>query len=118
MMPDGRYWIGTGVYLDDIQERKNEILTSTNSLASSYLSKLYVLLGLAAVLLALPLTWTLITSIVKPVEELTEVAEQFSLGTMDLNIPYTERTDEIGKLAKALDRLGMSIKSAMARIRK
>ena len=118
MIPGDRYWIGTGVYIDDIQEKKETILTTTNQLVSSFLRTLYTVLGAAVVLLALPLTWLLIRSIVKPVRELTTVADQFSRGKMDLEIPYIERNDEIGKLAKALNRLGMSIKMAISRLKK
>ncbi|MBU1565183.1 MAG: cache domain-containing protein [Proteobacteria bacterium] len=118
MMPGNRYWIGTGVYIDDIQAKKEAILTTTNQLTSSYLKTLYIALGAAVVFLALPLTWLLIRSIVKPVRELTIVADQFSRGRMDLTIPYIERADEIGKLANALDRLGMSIKVAIRRLKK
>jgi methyl-accepting chemotaxis protein len=118
MMPGNRYWIGTGVYIDDIKAKKEAILTTTNQLTSSYLKTLYIALGAAVVFLALPLTWLLIRSIVKPVRELTTVADQFSRGRMDLTIPYIERGDEIGKLANALDRLGMSIKVAIRRLKK
>jgi signal transduction histidine kinase len=118
MIPGDRYWIGTGVYIDDIQEKRKTILTTTNQLVSSFLKTLYTVLGIAVVVLALPLTWLLIRSIVKPVRELTTVADQFSRGKMDLEIPYIERNDEIGKLAKALNRLGMSIKMAISRLKK
>jgi signal transduction histidine kinase len=118
MIPGDRYWIGTGVYIDDINEKKEEIMATSNQLTSSFMRTLYITLGAAVVLLALPLTWLLIRSIVKPVRELTEVADQFSRGKMDLEIPYIEREDEIGKLAKALDRLGTSIKLALTRLRK
>ncbi len=118
MLPGNRYWIGAGIYIDDIQERESAILTATNQLTSSYLRTLYAALGGAVIFLALPLTWLLIRSIVKPVRELTTAADQFSRGRMDLTIPYIERGDEIGKLANALDRLGMSIKVAIARLKK
>jgi methyl-accepting chemotaxis protein len=118
MLPGNRYWLGTGIYIDDIQQKKEAILAATDSLTSSFLKTLYLALGAAAVFLALPLTWLLIRSIVKPVRELTVAADQFSRGKMDLKIPYTERTNEIGKMANALNRLGMSTKMAMARLKK
>jgi len=118
MMPGGRFWLGTGVYIDDIQQKKEEILTSQHNLTNSFLKTLYISLAAAFVLLALPLTWLLIRSIVKPVRELTTIADQFSRGRMDLDIPYTGRHDEIGKMADALNRLGTSIKLAISRLKK
>jgi methyl-accepting chemotaxis protein len=118
MIPGDRYWIGAGVYIDDIQQKKEAILTSEHHLTKSFLKSLYLALSSAVVFLALPLTWLLIRSIVKPVRELTTVADQFSRGRMDLDIPYTQRRDEIGKMANALNRLGTSIKLAIARLKK
>jgi signal transduction histidine kinase len=118
MIPGDRYWIGTGVYIDDIQEKKETILTTTNQLVSAFLKNLYIMLAVALVVLALPLTWLLIRSIVEPVNELTMVADQLSRGKMDLKIPYVERGDEIGKMANALNRLGLSIKMAISRLKK
>ena len=106
------------VYIDDIEYKKESIQTATNTLTSSFLKTLYIALGAAVTFLALPLTWLLIRSIVIPVSELTNVAEQFSHGRIDLDIPYTERSDEIGNLAKSLNRLGMSIRVAIARLKK
>ncbi len=118
MMPGGRFWLGAGVYIDDIQRKKEEILTSENNVTNSFLMSLYITLGAAFIVVALPLSWLLIRSIVKPVRELTTAADQFSRGRMDILIPYTERRDEIGKLANALNRLGTSIKLAVERLKK
>jgi len=117
MIPGGQYWIGAGVYIDDIQEKKETILTTIQTRTNSFLKELYIMLGSALVLFAIPLTWFLIVSIVKPIRELTIVAEQFSRGSLDLDIPHIGRGDEIGKMAEALERLGMSIKVAIARLK-
>lgn len=117
LIPGGRYWIGAGVYIEDIQERKEAIQADMDGRTRSFLRKLYVMLALALFFFALPLTWLLIVSIVKPIRELTAVADEFSRGSIDLVIPHAGRNDEIGKLAKALERLGMSIKVAISRLR-
>ncbi|MDK9706575.1 MAG: cache domain-containing protein [Desulforhopalus sp.] len=118
MMPGNQFWIGTGVYIDDIQEQKEKILTTTKQLTSDFLETLYLVLGTAVLFLLMPMTWLLIRSIVKPVRDLTDFADQFSRGKIDIVIPYTTRKDEIGKLANALNRLGMSIKVAITRLKK
>jgi methyl-accepting chemotaxis protein len=53
-----------------------------------------------------------------PIRKLTEVAEQFSQGKLNLEITGLDRQDEIGKLAKAIERLGISIRMAMERLQK
>jgi len=53
-----------------------------------------------------------------PIRELTVVAEQYSQGKLNLEITGLERQDEIGQLAKAIERLGISIRMAMERLQK
>jgi len=113
-----RYWLGTGYYIDDIQKEEQAILKRTNTLTQEFLHSLYLIVGIIGLLVALPLTIVVISSIVKPVRELTAAADSYSRGNMDIEIPYTDRTDEIGKLAMALKRLGMSVKVAMASLKK
>ncbi len=65
-------------------------------------------IGLLAFLLARGLT--------KPLRALTAVADEYSRGALDVAIPGSERSDEIGALAHALERMGLSIKMAMAKL--
>jgi len=62
----------------------------------------------AAFFVALTFAWRL----VKPLESLTRVADGFSRGGLDEKIPETNRGDEIGALARAIERMGVSIKMA------
>ncbi len=52
-----------------------------------------------------------------PIKRLTAVADQLSTGRMDVTIEETRRGDEIGVLARAIERLGVSVKYAMDRLR-
>jgi len=115
MIPGTEYWIGTGVYIDDIQNKKADVLGTINKITNSFLKKFYLALGLALILLVGPLFWLIIRSIVKPIIELTNVANEYSLGNLNLSIPATTRKDEIGKLASAIERLGVSIQIAKER---
>lgn len=114
MIPGGKYWIGTGIYIDDINNEKQAILQTTNKLTNAHLQSLYIMLGIIAFVIVLPLTLVIIRSILKPINELTAAADEFSRGNMDITIPYTDRREEIGKLAMALKRLGMSVKVALS----
>ncbi len=51
-----------------------------------------------------------------PIRDLTEIADKYSQGQLDLEITGINRTDEIGQLSQAIERLGTSIRLAMKRL--
>jgi len=53
-----------------------------------------------------------------PIRNLTEVANKYSEGQLDLEISGLGRSDEIGQLSQAIDRMGTSIRLAMNRLKK
>lgn len=53
-----------------------------------------------------------------PLRELTRVADQYSEGNLQLEISGLQRSDEIGQLAQAIERLGTSIRLAMERLQR
>jgi methyl-accepting chemotaxis protein len=57
-------------------------------------------------------------ALTRPINQLTAIAEKLSSGQLDVAIPQTRRGDEIGSLARAVERLGVSIQMAMDRLRK
>ena len=67
-----------------------------------------VFVGLLASVLAPRLT--------RPIRNLTEIADAISRGQMDDQIHEVDRSDEIGGLARAIDRLKMSVELAMRRL--
>ena len=118
MIPNTSFWIGTGVYIDAIQEQKEAISGTIHQYSKRFLRNLYILLVVAFVMVIAPLTLLLIKSIVGPLSRLTDVADQFSRGQLDMDFSDLDREDEIGKLAKALERLGTSTKLAMQKMAK
>ncbi len=72
----------------------------------------------AAVALVLLLAFFLGKQLTRPINELTAIAEKLSKGQLNVDIPQTARGDEIGSLARAIERLGISIGMAMDRLRK
>jgi len=118
MIPGSNYWVGTGVYIDDVESREGEILSNIHHTTSSFLMKLYLIIGNAFLVIVVPLIVLMMVTIIKPLRELTEVAEQFSEGQLKLKIPGLKRKDEIGNLARSLDRLGTSVVIAMQRLQK
>ena len=53
-----------------------------------------------------------------PIRNLTEVANKYSQGQLDLKISGLDRNDEIGQLGQAIERMGTSIRLAMNRLKK
>ncbi|QQP97467.1 Cache 3/Cache 2 fusion domain-containing protein [Lysobacter enzymogenes] len=76
-------------------------------------------IGLIVCALILGLQWGLIWSrVLKPIQHLTVVAEELSVGKWGHTIEETELKDEIGKLARAISRLSYSVRVAMERLAK
>ncbi|MDQ1834801.1 cache domain-containing protein [Massilia scottii] len=57
-------------------------------------------------------------ALTRPINDLTAIARQLSNGELQVTIAQIDRGDEIGSLARAIDRLGVSIQLAMDRLRK
>ena len=78
----------------------------------------------ARILLLLTATFVLLAAsflgkqFTRPINQLIVVAEQLSTGNFGEDVPGTRRGDEIGALARAVERLGVSIRMAMERIRR
>lgn len=75
-----------------------------------------IVLGGSLVLL-LVLAYLLAQRLAEPIRELTRVAENLSRGKLDEQMVATERGDEIGALARAIERMGASIRLAFERLR-
>lgn len=72
----------------------------------------------AAAALVIGVAFLLGRQLTRPVRQLTAIAQEMSNGRLDLAIPHMGRGDEIGALARAVDRLGISMRLAMDRLRK
>jgi methyl-accepting chemotaxis protein len=53
-----------------------------------------------------------------PIQNLTRIASEISLGKIGAQIRETKRSDEIGDLARAIKRMGVSLKMAFNRLQK
>lgn len=54
----------------------------------------------------------------RPIVELTAIADEMSMGRLDVDIADEARADEIGALARSIGRLGISMRMAINRVRK
>jgi methyl-accepting chemotaxis protein len=71
-----------------------------------------------AIALVIGIACLLGMQLTRPIRNLTRIATELSEGRLDIDIPDTARTDEIGALAKSIERLGISLQMAMDRLRK
>ncbi len=85
------WMIGTGVYIDDLNEtfwKHTLILASVGGV---------ILLVIAA------LSWLIARDISGSTKKIAGVMDFLSSGKTDTKVPYTDRTNEIGQMAKAIE---------------
>ncbi|MGB0696766.1 MAG: methyl-accepting chemotaxis protein [Rhodospirillaceae bacterium] len=85
------WFLGTGIYLDDVDAAFTAVLWQTMALA---------LLGLA---ISLGVAWAVIRSIMGPLSHMEEVMECMAAGDLTKHCEVDDRKDEIGTMIRALD---------------
>ncbi len=97
-----------------VQNNTNDILKSVKKFRI-----IFSLILLLAVLLALFLAWFFSRIITRPLEHLTEAADNISKGELHSNqIEFTDDKSEIGQLARAFERMRVSMIKSFERLRK
>jgi signal transduction histidine kinase/ActR/RegA family two-component response regulator len=63
------------------------------------------LIATAAVMASVLLIFTLVTLrlVIRPLERMTPLMRSFAAGALERNVPYQDRTDEVGAMARALE---------------
>ncbi|PKO01997.1 MAG: hypothetical protein CVU43_10165 [Chloroflexi bacterium HGW-Chloroflexi-5] len=92
LIPDWGWVVGTGIYVDDVQETINTAMVSA----------LLMVLGIIG--LSIFIAIALANSIAKPLKTITDVAGRLALGDISDNVKM-QRKDEIGSLASAFERM-------------
>jgi methyl-accepting chemotaxis protein len=77
--------------------------------------KALILLGIT-VLFVIVISYALASRLTQPIRRLTRIADGISRGHLDAAIAETNRSDEIGSLARAIERLRASVKLAVERL--
>ena len=113
-IPGSPFWIGTGIYVDNIRKAEAQIDGALTGLATSRL--LYTLAGvLVALLCGVPLALRLARSIVLPLREATAAARRIAGGELDVRIEAKGR-DEVAELQADLGRMVATLRGNMERI--
>jgi len=115
MIPGTDMWIGTGVYIDNIEARKGAIRAAiTESVDATTLA---IGIGVLAVLLlgVLPLSIMIFLSIVRPLRAATQTAQDVAAGRLDVEVSPTGR-DEVRRLEDALESMISTLRENIAEI--
>ncbi|MBR0741833.1 cache domain-containing protein [Bradyrhizobium liaoningense] len=84
-------WIvGTGIYLDDV-----DAVFRQNAMTFAYIC-------LAVLIVVLGASFLIGRSVTRPLARITGLTERLAAGDVAFDVPYTDRRDEVGGLAKAL----------------
>ncbi|MBI9110595.1 methyl-accepting chemotaxis protein [Maridesulfovibrio ferrireducens] len=102
MIPGTDMWIGTGVYIDNIDREKARISGAMNESADSITMKILLGAGGVFLIFILPLSLYLIRTIVTPLRESTEAATSVAEGNLDVSLDPQGR-NEISTLQQALN---------------
>ncbi len=97
----------TGLVVKDLDSRIGD---ARANLAST------LVLGVSAFLLAVALAMVIARSILNPINRLVEVADRMSLGELDVEFDVSSK-NEVGRLAESLQRMQMSLRGAIERLR-
>jgi methyl-accepting chemotaxis protein len=109
--------IGTGVYIDTVEETVARKKAQLDSQVNALIVKISVIAAFV-IAIAVTISFAFANTLAKPIEHLTRVAENISLGKdLDKKIAESDRKDEIGTLAQAVDRLKTSVKIMMNRLK-
>ncbi len=88
--------------------RQDQVLATPQVLAERLLA-----LGVAAVLLAALVAWTDVRRVVRPLQQLTAVAERFAAGNLESPVTM-QRHDELGLLASAFETMRRRLQASLA----
>ena len=91
-------------------------LNKTEQAKAALQSKLFGIMGIILVI-SLIMVFFVVSSTLKPLTELTEKASELADGNVEEKIEI-KGNDEIAKMADVLERLRVSLKAAMDRLRK
>jgi len=104
------FWIGTGVYIDTIDEKKRLIRIKLEEMAANQLTYKVSIIVAVLLFIALPICLLLIASVVKPLREATVVAGEVASGNLNVKV-NTQGKDEVADLQESLNSMVVTLKA-------
>ena len=114
-IPNTQYWIGTGIYIDNIEAEKVRIGVIISSVIRSNTTNVLIGIGVVLLLVVLPSTVLVVRSITRPFAQATAAAEQVAEGDYAVMLDESGR-DEASKLSKALNKMAATLGENIERI--
>lgn len=112
-IPGTRYWIGTGVYVDNIEDKAMEIRQEMMEKNYEHIMLQGGVAVLLFLLLLLPMSLVVSRNIINPILKTREAAQKIASGDLDVVI-ISRTTDEIGELQQALAIMAESLRDNIA----
>ncbi len=109
MIPGTDMWIGTGVYIDNVDSQKAAIEKDLKGETKSFTFLLLIAFGAIFLVAVLPLCLFIIRSIVRPLRRTTDAANEMAGGNLDVTLDAQGR-DEIATLQTALVSMARRLK--------
>ncbi|EMG37483.1 methyl-accepting chemotaxis sensory transducer with Cache sensor [Desulfocurvibacter africanus PCS] len=101
MIPGTDMWIGTGVYIDNVDSQKAVIANDLQGETKSFTYVLLTALAIIFLVAVLPLCLLIIRSIVQPLRQTTDAANEMATGNLDVTLDARGH-DETAMLQSAL----------------
>jgi methyl-accepting chemotaxis protein len=114
MIPGTSLWLGTGVYVDNVQAEGKQVTQALHDEALTQFTRMLITLGVLLLIVVVGCI-AIIRSIVRPINGATEAAESIAEGQLDVSLE-PQGTDEAAKLEEALLIMSRTLKQNMADI--
>lgn len=115
-IPGTNMWIGTGVYLDNVEEETAAIDNDINDVVSGLLWAVISVGAVLCLLVILPFCFFVARSVTRPLLEALGLAQTVAAGNLNVDID-TSQTDEPGKLAEALGAMTAQLDEIVSQVK-
>ena len=104
MIPGTDLVLGTGIYIDNIEASKAVVTENIDNMVSSSTTLILSLIGGLFLFLVVPASIAIIRSIVRPIRNATDAAQQISDGNLEVSLEVKGK-DEAARLEQALNNM-------------
>lgn len=108
LIPNTPFWMGTGVYLDNVQALGERLQSAMKAQEREAITRMIVFVVAVLLIVGCPLAVWVISSIVKPLHNVTNLAQRIAQGDLSVRIlPHGK--DEVAQLEEALRSMVQSL---------
>ncbi len=115
MIPGTDMWLGTGVYIDNIEAAMAKVSGRIEHAVASKVKRIVIVFAAVFVLLVLPFALLIFRSINTPLMNATSAADEIAKGDFDISLSVEGR-DEVTRLERALSSMASRLQENIAEI--